>query len=150
MYLLNKTNVAQKSKEYYVKNTKTHKEKSLLYYRSNTAERSVKMADWYAKNKDSVAAYGVAWRSKNKDKKAAATARRRALLLKATPKWANKEKIDEFYLSANKLGMLTGEWFHVDHIVPLKGKNVCGLHYENNLQILRGPENLSKSNRFLG
>ena len=68
--------------------------------------------------------------------------KRRALKLKAIPKWANLEKIKEIYLKRKK-------GYHVDHIIPLQGKNVCGLHVENNLQYLKVKENLSKGNNFI-
>jgi hypothetical protein len=58
-----------------------------------------------------------------------------------TPKWANKNKIKEIYKNCPK-GMV------VDHIIPLKGKNVSGLHVENNLQYLEKTVNLLKSNKF--
>ena len=67
---------------------------------------------------------------------------RRALKLKAIPKWANLEKIKEIYQKCKK-------GYHVDHIIPLQGKNVCGLHVENNLQYLKAKDNLSKGNNFL-
>ena len=68
------------------------------------------------------------------------TALRHARKLRAIPKWANLEKIKEIYRNRK-------EGFHVDHIIPLKGKNVCGLHVENNLQHLTAKENILKSNK---
>lgn len=67
--------------------------------------------------------------------------RRRALQLSRIPKWANLDKIQEIY--ANR-----PEGHHVDHEVPLQGKNVCGLHVEYNLQYLTAEDNLRKGNSF--
>ena len=61
--------------------------------------------------------------------------------IKATPKWANIQAISEFYNSCPK-------GWHVDHIIPLKGKNVCGLHVVSNLQYLSAKDNISKGNKF--
>lgn len=58
-----------------------------------------------------------------------------------TPKWADLDKIKDIYLNCPK-------GFHVDHIVPLKGKTVSGLHTHNNLQYLTQRENCSKGNRY--
>lgn len=63
-------------------------------------------------------------------------------LLHAQPAWADKGAITALYLEAQRRGM------HVDHVVPLKGKTVCGLHVENNLQLLTPTENLRKRNKF--
>jgi len=78
---------------------------------------------------------------RNKDKYLEAWARRKAAKLKAIPSWANLEKIKEIYRERPK-------GYHVDHIIPLQGKNVCGLHVEYNLQYLPAKENLSKGNRI--
>jgi hypothetical protein len=66
----------------------------------------------------------------------------------ATPKWADKNKIKQFYLKAKELTNLTGIPHEVDHIIPLNGLTVCGLHVENNLQILTQEENRKKFNKF--
>ena len=70
--------------------------------------------------------------------------RRRATQLNATPKWLtknDKEKIRKIYAKCPK-------GYHVDHIVPLKGKDVCGLHVPSNLRIITAHKNQSKGNRF--
>lgn len=59
-----------------------------------------------------------------------------------TPKWADKKKISEIYKNCPK-------GYHVDHIIPLQGDIVCGLHVENNLQYLTPKENQSKSNKLI-
>lgn len=69
---------------------------------------------------------------------------RRALKMKAMPAWADKERIKQFYMDAQRLGLV------VDHIIPLKSKYVCGLHVENNLQLLTSEENARKGNKFEG
>lgn len=58
----------------------------------------------------------------------------------ATPLWADKDVIDKYYEEASRLGK------HVDHIVPICNDYVCGLHCENNLQLLDPKVNMSKSN----
>ena len=69
----------------------------------------------------------------------------------ATPKWLTKEQQDQIvaiYDHMRDCRIVTGEDYHVDHIVPLKGENVCGLHVHWNLQILPADVNISKSNRY--
>lgn len=70
----------------------------------------------------------------------------------ATPTWLTsnqKAEIDLFYDLAKDCHIITGEDYHVDHIIPLKGKSVCGLHVPWNLQILPSDINISKSNKFV-
>jgi 5-methylcytosine-specific restriction endonuclease McrA len=89
----------------------------------------------------------------NKAKIAFKAAKKRACKLQATPKWLteeHKKQISEFYELAHELAWLNeGEVFHVDHIIPLKGTNVCGLHVPWNLQLLPAHKNLKKSNKNL-
>ncbi len=71
----------------------------------------------------------------------ARAAYRRARKLNATPAWADLDKIKEIYRNCP-------EGYEVDHIHPLQGKFICGLHVENNLQYLTVSENRSKGNKF--
>lgn len=83
-----------------------------------------------------------AWKKRNPDIVTANIALRRAAKLQATPPWFEKELIDVVYAKAKQWG------FEVDHVIPLKGKNVCGLHCWANLQLLNKSLNASKGNRL--
>jgi hypothetical protein len=61
----------------------------------------------------------------------------------ALPTWADRQVINAIYAEARRMNMT------VDHIVPLRGTNVCGLHIENNLQLLSRADNARKGNRFM-
>ena len=74
---------------------------------------------------------------------------RRASKIKATPLWANKSAIKAIYDHSKSISS-NGEKHHVDHIIPLKNKYVCGLHVHQNLQVISSTENLKKSNKFNG
>ena len=82
------------------------------------------------------------WAARNKDKIKARNALARAEKLKRCPVWADKNAIEEFYANCP-------EGYHVDHIIPLRGKTVSGLHVLENLQYLPAKENMSKGNKFL-
>jgi hypothetical protein len=66
---------------------------------------------------------------------------RRAIILERSVKW-DQEGIKEFYFNCPK-------GFHVDHIIPLRGNNVCGLHVLSNLQYLPAIENIKKKNSYI-
>lgn len=125
------------------------------YREANVEVVRQRSRDWYAENlekslkyrelnKDVRAARSKAWRIANPDKSGALRAAYRAAKLKATPAWANKNKIVSIYKAAINAGL------EVDHVIPLRGKNVCGLHVENNLQLLTRTENACKGNSYAG
>lgn len=77
---------------------------------------------------------------------------RKESVRQATPKCLTKEhKVDiiNVYRHAHDCSVVTGEKYHVDHIVPLKGEQVCGLHVPWNLQVLPAEVNIIKSNSFV-
>ena len=69
------------------------------------------------------------------------SAKRRAAELLRTPIWSEEELIRKFYMDVPK-------GYHVDHIIPLQGETVSGLHVIGNLQYLTPSENSSKKNKF--
>jgi len=85
---------------------------------------------------------GEGTRCKSHRNKARIAARMRKLRM-SIPAWGNRRKIDQIYATAQEMGM------EVDHIIPLKGKTVWGLHVENNLRIITSPANKKKGNKIL-
>ena len=89
---------------------------------------------------------------KNKAKLTAKRAKRRCSKLQRTPKWVGVEEtrqIKALYQQAKELQKATGQVWHVDHIIPLLGKEVSGLHVISNLQILLASENMKKGNKLI-
>lgn len=91
------------------------------------------------------------WNLKNPEKVLMQSSLKRATKLKRMPKWLTKEQkneISKFYKQAINLSKLLNQKHHVDHIIPLRGKTVSGLHVPWNLTIIPAKENMQKSNKF--
>ncbi len=91
------------------------------------------------------------WRIVNKDKVNFYKAKYRAVKLNATPKWLTKQnliEIQDIYFCCSEYNRLLEEQYHVDHIIPLQGEYICGLHVPWNLQILTAKENQNKGNKY--
>ena len=136
---------------YVKKNINEHKKRCKEYYKKEKEVIKAKVAKWRENNYEYAIKMsrvrGKKWRLDNPGKHCARQSKRRAWKLKATPTWADLEKIKLVYEKAQEFSKLMGKQFHVDHVYPLKGKNVCGLHVWENLQLLEAELNLKKSNR---
>lgn len=103
---------------------------------------------WQSANRDKCNLAFKRWASKNKPARSANTMKRYADKSNATPSWANMFFISEAYNLARLRTQITGIKWHVDHVVPLRSKVVCGLHVEVNLQVIPAIENIKKNNKF--
>ncbi len=120
------------------------------WYLSNREHNISKKKKWRANNKDYARQQSAQWKKDNPAKCCAATAKRKAAKLQAMPPWLTQRHLDEIvatYTEAQRLTLETNIKHHVDHIVPLQGKEVRGLHVPWNLQILKAEDNLKKSNK---
>ncbi|SET43766.1 hypothetical protein SAMN05216326_1273 [Nitrosomonas marina] len=88
------------------------------------------------------------WKRRNKHKTCANEAYRRAMLIQATPPWANKILIEKVYSVSRARTEETGINHNVDHIVPLISDIVCGLHVHENLRVITAKQNINKGNKF--
>jgi hypothetical protein len=130
--------------------------KDRKYVAANREILKQKASEWYYNNKEYAnkrnREYSKNWRKLNKDKNCSKSNKYRASKLNATPIWVCEEHkwlIDEVYHLAKIRSMSTGISWHVDHILPLKGKEVCGLHVIENLQVIPASINISKGNRLV-
>ena len=108
-------------------------------------------ANRYKKNRETILAAKKIERQQKRELFRERDARRRAIKECATPKWLTniqKAQIAELYELAGAREMQTGIKYHVDHVVPLRGRGVCGLHVPWNLQLLTEAENFQKHNRL--
>jgi hypothetical protein len=91
------------------------------------------------------------WKKANPGKVIANTTKRKKYIRLRTPEWLtdiDHERIQNEYRLSAILKQLTGQEWHVDHVIPLVGKNVSGLHVPGNLRVMLGKDNLFKANRF--
>jgi len=141
---------------------------SKKYRENHREEESVRSKNWRTKHPDRVKAnnekwqetnwvkyLGISssWKRRNRGHTNAKTKERRLAQIQRTPKWLTDQDfadIKKFYDLAYELSQAYGFPWHVDHIIPLKGKTVSGLHVVDNLQIMPGSENSRKGNRFYG
>lgn len=130
------------------KNLEKKRAHDKAYYEAHRERYRAQMKEYIARNAEILDEYHRRYRRDNAGKIAANNIARIRSERQATPSWANFEKINAIYAEAKRLFELDGIERHVDHVVPIKHKLVCGLHVEHNLQILTAAENMAKKNRF--
>ncbi len=124
-----------------------NKEKTRQYDRNRYAKRRANseyleyQAKYQEEHREKIYAQNHQWYLDNKQIRVAISKAYRIRKFQQIPEWANMNAIKDIYKNCPS-------GFHVDHIIPLKGKTVCGLHIETNLQYLPANENLAKGNKF--
>ena len=157
-YEKNRALVIAKSAQWKKDNRERHLEILHEYQDRNRTAVNQRNAAWRANNPERMAELVKRWQVENKEKCEEAARRfnrnhpercdaTRVRKLRAMPQWANKFFISEAYHLARLRTRLFGFEWHVDHMVPLKAKIVCGLHVEYNLQVIPGTANVKKGNR---
>jgi len=142
-------NAKRLKKEWYERNKALTLVRSSKWQKDNIERKREIRAKWRNENLDKHTEYNKQWWSENKDKRATYEAKRRAMQLQRTPKWdPDAHLIVAKYQLAAMLFQTTGIPHHVDHIIPLQGKNVSGLHTFSNLRVIPGEENVKKSNKY--
>lgn len=148
----------QKVKAKYHKNAEKIKARRRESYQKNKEQEKaiakVRSAEWRLKNPNhaNTKLVKIKWKKNNLGKVNAETAKRRLAKLQRTPKWLTDDNywiMEQAYeLAALRTKMLGFSW-HVDHVIPLQGKTVSGLHVPTNLQVIPATENLRKAYKYL-
>lgn len=147
----NKERYYASSKRWARENPERAKESKKKRYQEDRERLLEQKKSYYRDNKAAILAYKKDYGRKNRAKRNAIEAKRNAEKLKRTPAWLSKDQlaeIEQYYWLAKDLYYVTGEKYHVDHIVPLQGENVSGLHVPWNLQVLPADLNIAKGNKF--
>jgi len=125
-------------------------ESSNSYYSKNKEKCNYRSKCYRDNNKEKLASYDKKYRENNKDIKNSICAKRMAKKKSSTFINTNyeKEQIRLLYKLSSVLSEETGIKHHVDHILPIQGKLICGFHCLNNLQVITQKENSKKSNKY--
>lgn len=137
----NRDRLLEQKKAYYNDNRDIILEKQKVYNSENRDSKREYDKDYHSKNREKRLEQRKSYYSENTDKFKAYVAKRRAAKLQRTVEYTDTDKIKVYY-------NLTEPGLHVDHIIPLQGNIVSGLHVHQNLQIIDGVENLSKHNNI--
>lgn len=134
----------QYDNERFIKNRSKILQQSQEYYAANIEEARAKRALWREANKIYISEYGKLYRQENKGKELAKARRYQLAKKHRIPGWLTEEQ----RLEMVRIYENCPKGHEVDHIIPLQGKNVSGLHVPENLQYLPTQENRRKSNKY--
>jgi hypothetical protein len=126
------------------------KKRHYLENKERVLAKNAANAHKYSETPEQLRAKYSRYKKRHPDRVNARNRLRSARKINATPPWLTEEhktQMAEKYWLARDLQCVSGEQYHVDHIIPLKGKDVCGLHVPWNLQVLPAYINLAKSNK---
>ncbi len=152
-YIKDTENRKAKNKKTYALKKEIIKARTNAYYHKNKEVLLPKMKaqgkKYRAKNKERIQEKNKKWWEANPDKRVAYLAKRRAK--HRMPKWVDKEEkflITEVYSLAKLRTKMTNIVWHVDHVIPLLGTKVSGLHTIYNLQVIPAKVNQIKNNKY--
>lgn len=142
-YHQNAEKIRTKRRDAYVKNSDVEKElarrRSAIWRANNPAHPGAIAAKAY-------------WKRRNPAKVLAYTMKRRAAQAQRTPAWLTPDDLwlleQAYELAAQRTRVFGFSW-HVDHVLPLHGKYVSGLHVPTNVQVIPGTANVAKANKYL-
>jgi len=146
-YAANKDRQLLLNKEWQAKNPEKVKAKAARFRELNREALNANFSRKRKENPERIKQIRRAYRDRHPEITGVENAIRRAIKRNARVGWADKNAIRQIYRLAKSKETETGVPHHVDHIVPLKSKLVCGLHVEANLQVLTAFENISKHNK---
>lgn len=122
-----------------------------LYRERTIDQRAAYMAEWRKQNHAHTLSYSKTYRDSNKQRYNYWCQLRKISLMQRTPAWLTKDDlwmIEQAYELASLRTKMLGFQWHVDHVIPLRGKQVSGLHVPTNLQVIPWIENQRKNNKF--
>jgi hypothetical protein len=135
-----------KMKEYQLANKETLSAYHRAYHLAHLDKKRQRNNEYGASHREKLREYAKEYRRRNGGRCAAWSTARKEHIRRATPAWADKVEIRKVYETRFNLSRIVGVPYHVDHIIPLRGKNVCGLHVHTNLQVIPAEENMKKKN----
>lgn len=132
----NRERVREQEKQRRLVNPERYKSVARKHYYNNLEKQRTRAKEWRDSNKGLINYY---------------TSKRKAAKLQRTPEWLTEDDrwmIEQAYELAAQRTAIFGFPWHVDHVLPLRGKTVSGLHVPTNLRVIPGVENMRKGNRL--